>query len=60
MRRRKNYFFGLDDNGKLHLKGKIICNSCNSFSVYSNFGGKRMRQDLLFIGALLSDFFSWN
>ncbi|KAL2558017.1 Elongator complex protein 1 [Forsythia ovata] len=52
----KDLLFGLDDNGRLHLKGMIISNNCGSFSVYSNSAGKRMthlvlvsKQDLLFI-----------
>ncbi|XP_050209805.1 elongator complex protein 1 isoform X2 [Mercurialis annua] len=30
--------FGLDDIGRLHFGGKVICNNCSSFSFYSNLG----------------------
>ncbi|CAA2978651.1 elongator complex 1 isoform X1 [Olea europaea subsp. europaea] len=52
----KDLLFGLDDNGRLHLKGMILCNNCSSFSVYSSSACKRIthlvlatKQDLLFI-----------
>ncbi|KAL2241664.1 elongator complex protein 1 isoform X1 [Sesamum indicum] len=52
----KPLLFGLDDNGRLQLGGRILCNNCNSFSFYSNSGEGMMthlviatKQDLLFI-----------
>ncbi|KAG8384363.1 hypothetical protein BUALT_Bualt04G0110300 [Buddleja alternifolia] len=54
--REKPLLFGLDDNGRLHLDGRILCNNCRSFSFYSNSGDRMMthlviatKQDLLFI-----------
>ncbi|KAL6551733.1 Elongator complex protein 1 [Orobanche gracilis] len=54
--REKTFLFGLDDNGRLHLDGKIICNNCSSFAFYSNSANGMMthlvmttKQDLLFI-----------
>lgn len=48
--------FGLDEVGRLHFNGKIICNNCSSFSFYSNLADQVIthlilstRQDLLFI-----------
>jgi elongator complex protein 1 len=48
--------FGLDNNGRLHVGGKIICNNCNSFSFYSNSTDRvathlilATKQDLLYI-----------
>lgn len=48
--------FGLDDNGRLHVGGKIICNNCRSFSFYSNSADLAIthlilatKQDLLFV-----------
>ncbi|XP_065870186.1 elongator complex protein 1 isoform X2 [Euphorbia lathyris] len=32
----KPLFFGLDDLGRLHYGGKILCSNCSSFSFYSN------------------------
>ncbi|KAG8651313.1 hypothetical protein MANES_07G113200v8 [Manihot esculenta] len=32
----KHLLFGLDDIGRLHFGGKILCNNCSSFSFYSN------------------------
>ncbi|KAL0350693.1 UNVERIFIED_CONTAM: Elongator complex protein 1 [Sesamum radiatum] len=52
----KPLVFGLDDNGRLQVEGRILCNNCNSFSFYSNSGDGMMthlviatKQDLLFI-----------
>lgn len=52
----KPLVFGLDDIGRLHLSGKILCNNCSSFSFYSNSADQIIthlilatRQDLLFI-----------
>ncbi|KAH6803923.1 IKI3 family protein [Perilla frutescens var. frutescens] len=54
--RDKPLLLGLDDNGRLHLEGRILCNNCSSFSFYSNSGDKMIthvvivtKQDLLFI-----------
>lgn len=48
--------FGLDDNSRLHVNGRILCNNCSSFSFYSNFGNQVIthlllatKQDLLFV-----------
>lgn len=48
--------FGLDDIGRLHVGGKILCNNCSSFSFYSNLADQVIthlilatKQDLLFI-----------
>ncbi|XP_058109769.1 elongator complex protein 1 isoform X2 [Magnolia sinica] len=51
--------FGLDDNGRLHVSGKVLCNNCSSFSFYSNTTGIMQqavthlilttKRDLLFI-----------
>ncbi|KAJ4970844.1 hypothetical protein NE237_003943 [Protea cynaroides] len=48
--------FGLDDNGRLHVSGRILCNNCSSFSFYSNSADQIIthlilttKQDLLFI-----------
>lgn len=61
----KLLFFGLDDNGRLHVNGKIICHNCSSFSFYSNSADRVIshlilatKQDLLFIieiGELLQE-----
>ncbi|KAL3626817.1 Elongator complex protein 1 [Castilleja foliolosa] len=52
----KPLLFGLDENGRLHLDGKILCNNCCSFAFYSNSSDGTMthliistKQDLLFI-----------
>ncbi|KAL3815146.1 hypothetical protein ACJIZ3_016414 [Penstemon smallii] len=52
----KPLLFGLDDNGRLHLEGKILCNNCSSFSFYSSSSDQIIthlviatKQDLLFI-----------
>ncbi|XP_057768929.1 LOW QUALITY PROTEIN: elongator complex protein 1 [Salvia miltiorrhiza] len=54
--REKPLLLGLDDNGRLHLEGKILCNNCSSFSFYSNSGDGMIthvvistKQDLLFV-----------
>lgn len=54
--REKPLLLGLDDNGRLHLEGKILCNNCSSFLFYSNSGDRMIthvviatKQDLLFI-----------
>lgn len=31
----KPLLFGLDDIGRFHVSGRILCNNCSSFSVYS-------------------------
>lgn len=48
--------FGLDDIGRLHVSGKILCYNCSSFSFYSNLADRVIthltlatKQDLLFI-----------
>ncbi|XP_043721994.1 elongator complex protein 1-like isoform X2 [Telopea speciosissima] len=48
--------FGLDDNGSLHVSGRILCNNCSGFSFYSNSADQMIthlilttKQDLLFI-----------
>ncbi|KAK9283709.1 hypothetical protein L1049_011959 [Liquidambar formosana] len=48
--------FGLDDIGRLHVSGRILCNNCSSFSFYSNLADQVIthlilatKQDLLFI-----------
>ncbi|KAM1470769.1 hypothetical protein ACFX1Q_041259 [Malus domestica] len=48
--------FGLDESCRLHVNGKIICNNCNSFSLYSNLDDQVIthlvlatKQDCLFI-----------
>lgn len=48
--------FGLDNNGRLHVGGRTICNNCSSFSFYSNSTDQAIthlilatKQDLLFI-----------
>ena len=48
--------FGLDEVGRLHVNGKILCNNCSSFSFYSNFADQVIthlilstKQDLLYI-----------
>ncbi|KAH9767771.1 elongator complex protein 1 [Citrus sinensis] len=52
----KPLLFGLDDGGRLHVSGKIVCNNCSSFSFYSKSADQAMshlilatKQDLLFI-----------
>ncbi|XP_042416430.1 elongator complex protein 1-like isoform X2 [Zingiber officinale] len=35
----RDLVFGLDDNGRLHLGGRILCKNCSSFSFYSANGG---------------------
>ncbi|KAL8518812.1 hypothetical protein ACS0TY_009965 [Phlomoides rotata] len=54
--RERPLLLGLDDNGRLHLEGKILCNNCNCFSFYSSSGDGMIthviiatKQDLLFI-----------
>ncbi|XP_051140318.1 elongator complex protein 1 isoform X2 [Andrographis paniculata] len=54
--RERPLLFGLDDNGRLCLEGKVICNNCSSFSYYSNSGDGMIthlvlstKQDHLFI-----------
>ncbi|KAL0540979.1 hypothetical protein IC582_021005 [Cucumis melo] len=34
----KPLLFGLDDVGRLHLNGMVVCNNCSGFSFYSNLG----------------------
>eukprot|EP00257_Ricinus_communis_P021028 XP_015580419.1 elongator complex protein 1 [Ricinus communis] len=48
--------FGLDDIGRLHFGGKILCNNCSSLSFYSNLADQVIthlilatKQDFLFI-----------
>ncbi|KAF4351259.1 hypothetical protein G4B88_025751 [Cannabis sativa] len=48
--------FGLDEVGRLHISGKILCNNCSSFSFYSNLADQVMthlilstKQDFVFI-----------
>ncbi|XP_042511807.1 elongator complex protein 1 isoform X2 [Macadamia integrifolia] len=48
--------FGLDDNGRLHVSGRLLCNNCSGFSFYSNSANQMIthlilttKQDLLFI-----------
>lgn len=52
----KPLLFGLDDGGRLHVSGKIVCNNCSSFSFYSKSADQAMshlilatKQNLLFI-----------
>lgn len=52
----KPMFFGLDEIGRLHTSGGIVCNNCSSFSFYSNLADQVVthlvlatKQDLLFI-----------
>ncbi|CAJ1977705.1 unnamed protein product [Sphenostylis stenocarpa] len=52
----KPVLFGLDEFGRLHVNGGIVCNNCSSFSFYSNSADQVMshlilatKQDLLFI-----------
>ncbi|XP_077217578.1 IKI3 family protein [Tasmannia lanceolata] len=55
----KPLIFGLDDIGRLHVNGRILCNNCGTFSFYSNTRGimpqvithliLTTKQDLLFI-----------
>lgn len=52
----KPVLFGLDEIGRLHAGGGIICNNCSSFSFYSNLADQVIthlilttKQDLLFI-----------
>lgn len=52
----KPLLFGLDDIGRLHVGGKVLCNNCNSFSLYSNLADfmtsyliLSTKQDFLFI-----------
>ncbi|XP_047947221.1 elongator complex protein 1 isoform X2 [Salvia hispanica] len=54
--REKPLLLGLDDNGKLHLEGRILCNNCSSFSTYSSSGDGMIthvviatKQDFMFI-----------
>ncbi|KAL8541825.1 hypothetical protein ACS0TY_002904 [Phlomoides rotata] len=54
--RERPLLLGLDDNGRLHLEGRILCNNCSNFSFYSNSGNGMIthviiatKQDLLFI-----------
>ncbi|GKA33294.1 IKI3-like protein, partial [Tanacetum coccineum] len=48
--------FGLDNNSRLHVNQKVICNNCSSFSLYSNSTNQVMthlilvtKQDSLFV-----------
>ncbi|XP_028754316.1 elongator complex protein 1 isoform X2 [Neltuma alba] len=52
----KPLLFGLDEIGRLHANGEIVCNNCSSFSFYSNLADGVIthlifttKQDLLFI-----------
>ncbi|KAF7811336.1 elongator complex protein 1 isoform X1 [Senna tora] len=52
----KPLLFGLDEIGRLHANGGIVCNNCSSFSFYSNLADQVIthliittKQDLLFI-----------
>ncbi|KAJ1436377.1 WD40/YVTN repeat-like-containing domain superfamily [Sesbania bispinosa] len=52
----KPVLFGLDEIGRLHASGRIVCNNCTSFSFYSNLADQVIthlilatKQDLLFI-----------
>lgn len=52
----KVLLFGLDDSGRLHVDGRILCNNCSSFSLYSGATDQMTthlilatKQDLLFI-----------
>lgn len=52
----KPVIFGLDEIGRLHVNGRIVCNNCSSFSFYSNLADQVIthlilatKQDLLFI-----------
>ncbi|GKU91909.1 hypothetical protein SLEP1_g5716 [Rubroshorea leprosula] len=52
----KPLLFGLDDMGRLHVSGRVLCNNCSSFSFYSNLANQVIthlilatRQDLLFV-----------
>lgn len=54
--RERPLLLGLDENGRLHFEGRILCNNCSSFSFYSNSGDGMMthvviatKHDLLFI-----------
>ncbi|KAB5544248.1 hypothetical protein DKX38_012360 [Salix brachista] len=51
----KPLLFGLDDIGRLHFGGKVLCNNCSSFSLYSNLADQVIthlilstKQDFLF------------
>ncbi|PWA76174.1 IKI3-like protein [Artemisia annua] len=48
--------FGLDNNSRLHVNQKAVCNNCSSFSLYSNSTNQVMthlilvtKQDFLFV-----------
>ncbi|XP_047162968.1 elongator complex protein 1 isoform X1 [Vigna umbellata] len=52
----KQLLFGLDELGRLHVNGGIVCNNCSSFSFYSNLADQVIthliivtKHDLLFI-----------
>eukprot|EP00258_Populus_trichocarpa_P051004 XP_024467023.1 elongator complex protein 1 isoform X2 [Populus trichocarpa] len=52
----KPLLFGLDDIGRLHFGGKVLCNNCSSFSCYSNLADQVVthlilstKQDFLFV-----------
>ncbi|XP_061372397.1 elongator complex protein 1 isoform X2 [Gastrolobium bilobum] len=52
----KPVLFGLDEIGRLHANGGIVCNNCSSFLFYSNLADQvtthlilATKQDLLFI-----------
>ncbi|CAL0320659.1 unnamed protein product [Lupinus luteus] len=52
----KLVLFGLDETGRLHANGAIVCYNCSSFSLYSNLDDQVIthlvittKQDLLFI-----------
>ncbi|KAJ6983195.1 elongator complex protein 1-like isoform X1 [Populus alba x Populus x berolinensis] len=42
----KPLLFGLDDIGRLHFGGKVLCNNCSSFSCYSNLADQTTRGNL--------------
>ncbi|GAB2222790.1 hypothetical protein Drorol1_Dr00016917 [Drosera rotundifolia] len=53
---RKPLLTGLDEHGRLHVDGRILCNNCGSFSLYSNSSDEvathlilATKQDLLYI-----------
>ncbi|XP_052205428.1 elongator complex protein 1 [Diospyros lotus] len=52
----QSLLFGLEDNSRLHVNGRILCHNCSSFSFYSIFANEVIthlilatKQDLLFI-----------
>ncbi|KAL9261046.1 Elongator complex protein 1-like protein [Drosera capensis] len=53
---RKPLLTGLDEHGRLHVDGRILCNNCGCFSLYSNSSDEvathlilATKQDLLYI-----------